>query len=153
MFHLGGRSLSVAVRSAGMNVLRPLLIMAVAVTFTTCGPAQAVQDRSVLVRSTQISKVDWVIVNPARITRKIPSTFFGINYVGFWEPAEGSRAAARALEQTPIRTVRFPGGAPGDWYDWQEPYYSHNSRTSPMQLWRWARLFGATRVLFQTNYQ
>ena len=96
---------------------------------------------------------DQVIVDPAGTKRLIPSSFFGINYVGFWDDAAGSRASAKALAQTPIRTVRFPGGAPADWYDWQAPFYQGWSHSSPMQVWRYAQSFGGRRVLFATNYQ
>jgi hypothetical protein len=103
--------------------------------------------------------VDIISVDPATVTRVIPAGFFGINYSGFWDSAQGSQASANALKQTPIRSVRFAGGDPADWYDWQEPYYptatvsgSSSSSTSPVQLARWAAQFGAT-PLFQTNYQ
>lgn len=97
--------------------------------------------------------VDQILINPRVVKRVIPPTFFGINYSAFWEPAEGSATDARALAQTPIKVVRFPGGAPADSYDWQDPYYKKQSQTSPLQLWEWARSFGAKRVVFQTNYQ
>jgi alpha-L-arabinofuranosidase len=97
--------------------------------------------------------VDQITVNPSVTKRIIPPDFFGINYSAFWEPAEGGVASARALAQTPIRLVRFPGGAPADLYNWQDPYYKHMSRTSPLQLWMWARSFGTQHVVFQTNYQ
>ncbi len=107
----------------------------------------------------RVQPMDTISVNAGAVTRVIPSNFFGINYVGFWDSAQGSQASAKALEQTPIRSVRFAGGDPGDWYDWQEPYYptttlsrSSWSSTSPIQLANWAAQFGAT-PLFQTNYQ
>lgn len=96
---------------------------------------------------------DQVIVDANSVERTIPSGFFGINYVGFWDNAAGSRASAMALAQTPIRTVRFPGGAPADWYNWQDPYYHGWSHTSPMKLWHYAGSFGARHVVFGTNYQ
>src|SRR5579871_4893208 len=61
---------------------------------------------------------DSVVVDLAP-RRTIPPGFFGINYSAFWDDAQGSAASARALAQTPIKTVRFAGGDPGDWYDWQ----------------------------------
>lgn len=106
-----------------------------------------------------VPRVDTISVNGRVGLRVIPANFFGINYVAFWDPAQGSQASANALEQTPIRSVRFAGGDPGDWYDWQDPYYpttavspSSSSSTSPVQLAKWAARFGATAV-FQTNYQ
>ena len=109
--------------------------------------------------SSSAPRVDTISVNADTISRVIPAGFFGINYVAFWDSAQGSQASANALKQTPIRSVRFAGGDPGDWYDWQEPYYptsvlssSSLSSTSPLQLAHWAAEFGAT-PLFQTNYQ
>ena len=103
--------------------------------------------------------IDSISVNAGIVERVIPTNFFGINYVGFWDSAQGSQASANALRQTPIRSVRFAGGDPGDWYDWQEPYYpttvlssSSTSSTSPLQVADWAKQFGAT-LMFQTNYQ
>jgi hypothetical protein len=96
--------------------------------------------------------INTVLVDTSRVVRVIPPNFFGINYVAFWDDDQGSVASARALAQTPIRMVRFAGGIPGDWYDWADPYYKAQSRTSPLQLWTYARSFGAL-PLFQTNYQ
>lgn len=94
-----------------------------------------------------------IVIDTRAILHLIHRDFFGINYTAFWEPAEGDVASARALAQTPIRTVRFPGGAPANFYDWQDPYFKGRSRTSPLQLWNWSRSFSATRVVFQTNFQ
>ncbi|HZU14547.1 MAG TPA: hypothetical protein VFB58_17045 [Chloroflexota bacterium] len=94
-----------------------------------------------------------ILIDPGSIRRTLPNTFFGINYSAYYEPAEGSRASARALAQTPIRVVRFPGGSPADSYDWQDPQTYGTSHTSPLRLWTWARSFGATHILFQTNFR
>jgi hypothetical protein len=107
----------------------------------------------VTVQTGSQSAVDQVTVDPAAIVRTIPSDFFGINYTAFWDTAQGSAASARALAQTPVRTIRFPGGVVADWYDWQDPYFKGWSKTSPADVWRYARSFGATRAVFGTNYQ
>ena len=93
-----------------------------------------------------------VTVHVRHTVHVLPPTFFGINDVAFWGQG-ASPASARALKQTPIHTVRFPGGAPADWYDWQDPYYKGWSQTSPLQAWKLARSFGAQRMVFGTNYQ
>lgn len=95
---------------------------------------------------------DRIAIDTAVVTRTVPSTFFGVNYVGFWDSKQGSAASALALARTPIKLVRFPGGDPGDWYDWADPSYKGWSATSPLGLWRYARRFGGV-ALFQTNYQ
>lgn len=102
---------------------------------------------------TQGTETDTIVIDPAVIHRTIPADFFGINYDAFWDPAQHSAASAAALAQTPIKVVRFPGGVPADWYDWQDPDPKHKGRVSPMTFWEWSRSFGATRALFQTNYQ
>lgn len=94
-----------------------------------------------------------IVVDPATVLRTIPAGFFGINYSAFWDAVQGSAASARALAQTPIRTVRFPGGVVADWYDWQQPYYKGWSTTSPRDFWRYVRSFGTTHAVFGTNYQ
>lgn len=98
-----------------------------------------------------VGSTDTVVVDLTP-RRTLPAGFFGINYGAFWDAAQGSAASARALAQTPIRTLRFPGGIPGDWYDWQDPYYKKWSSTSPLDLWHYAQKLGA-KPLFQTNYQ
>jgi hypothetical protein len=107
-----------------------------------------------------------VTVQASTIRHTLSPTFHGINYVGFWDPAQGSAASNTALSKTNIKTIRFPGGDPGDWYDWQCPYYTEEqtprcpaspmgsswSSTSPLGLWQYANRLGG-RVLFQTNYE
>ena len=102
--------------------------------------------------SFESGSLDCITIDASGVTRTLSPSFYGVNYVGSWDAHEGSAAGARALAQTPIGFLRFPGGDPGDWYDWQDPYYKHWSTTTPLDVWRYARRLGAT-VLFQTNYQ
>jgi hypothetical protein len=132
------------------TLIAVLLILAISLTAVAAAGHLASQPTGG--RSAAGPFVDTVLVDASHPPRVIPDGFFGINYVGFWDTAQGSPASARALAQTPIRTVRFAGGDPGDWYDWADPYYKGWSKTSPLDLWRWAKSFGA-RPLFQTNYQ
>ena len=108
-----------------------------------------------------------VQVDPSQVRQTLAPTFHGVNYVGFWDGAQGSSGSAQALAQTATKLVRFPGGDPGDWYNFQCPYYggdaqtpvcpaaadAHSwSSTSPIDLWKYAQTFGGT-ALFQTNAQ
>ncbi len=86
--------------------------------------------------------VDTIVVDPSAVARTIPPTFFGVNAEGFWDAAQGSAASAVALAQTPIRSVRFAGGVPADYYDWQYPTCYGWSHTSPASLWSWAHSLG-----------
>ena len=106
----------------------------------------------VAARPLPLSAADTVVVDMTTISRTTPPNFFGINASAFWDGATTSAASAQALAQTPIKMVRFAGGAPADWYDWQDPYYKAWSHTSPLDLWRYAKQFGAI-PMFQTNYQ
>lgn len=97
--------------------------------------------------------VDRIVVDPAAPVRAIPPGFFGINVSAFWDPDPLSKASAIALRQTPIRTLRYPGGVIADWYDWQDPYYKGWSKTSPAQAVAYGRSFGATSFVFGTDYK
>src|SRR5688572_14974778 len=70
---------------------------------------------------------ETVTVDAAAVARTLPATFHGINYVGFWDAAQGSDASRVALGRTSIKTIRFPGGDPGDWYDWQCPFFTDDA--------------------------
>lgn len=153
-------SLHTGVRAALKNEVRQhsALLAALGIkrrgTGQSAGTARAPSaDTTVNAVASAATSTDRVIVDPKAVVRTIPSDFFGINYVGFWDLAQGSAGSAKALAQTPIKTVRFPGGAPADWYDWQDPHYKDWSLTSPMELWHYARSFGATHVRFGTNIQ
>jgi hypothetical protein len=76
-------------------------------------------------------------------------SYHGVNYVGFWDDVQGSAGSREALRRGGVEVIRFPGGAPGDWYDWANPY--EYSLTSPQQLYNYATAVGA-KVLFQTNW-
>jgi hypothetical protein len=106
---------------------------------------------------------DTVTVAASPIMRTLPATFHGIDYVGFWDTAQGSAASQAALSRTATAMVRFPGGDPGDWYDWQCPFWdgttcpasataSSWSSTSPLDLWNYAHAIGGM-AMFQTNFQ
>jgi|GEM_PF-1742243 len=106
----------------------------------------------VAARPLPLSAADNVVVDMTTVSRTTPTNFFGINASAFWDGATTSATSAQALAQTPIKLVRFAGGAPADYYDWQDPYYKAWSHTSPLDLWRYTRQFGAA-PMFQTNYQ
>jgi len=130
-------------------LLRALTAAILALSLTATASARTF---AVTKSSDAATGLDTIVIDPATTTRTIPTDFFGINYVGFWDSAQGSAASAAALTQTPIKAVRFAGGDPADWYDWADPYYKGWSATSPLDLWRYAQKFGAMPV-FQTNFQ
>ncbi len=105
-------------------------------------------------RAAVLSPVGVVTIDVSRSTHSLGPDFFGIDSVGYYDAHQDSAGSALALTQTPIRLVRFPGGAPGDYYDWRYPYDRGWSTTSPLNLWNYARKLGRNaHVLFQTNVQ
>jgi hypothetical protein len=108
--------------------------------------------------------VESVRVHTTAVKRTLSATFHGINYVAFWDKHQGSLQSKEALSRTAIRMVRFPGGDPGNFYDWRCPYYAESeaepcpprpvagstSSSSPMDVWSYAHDLGG-KVLFQTN--
>jgi hypothetical protein len=79
----------------------------------------------------------------------LPAYYHGVNYSGFWDDMQGSVGSRNALKRAGVQLIRFPGGVPGDWYDWQN-WSSVESKTSPKMLYDYATAIGA-KVLFQTN--
>lgn len=105
-----------------------------------------------------------VTIHRSHHLRTLPPTFHGINYPAYWDPEQGTPASQRALGEARIRLLRYPGGEPADWFNWQCPYYTDKQQpscperpartswthTSPAEVWEYARAIDAT-VLFQTN--
>jgi hypothetical protein len=103
-------------------------------------------------------------VHTSEVKNTLSSTFHGINYVAFWDKQQGSTGSKEALSRAAIRRIRFPGGDPGNFYDWRCPYYaeseadpcpasplaSSSSSTSALDVWSYAQALGGS-VLFQTN--
>jgi hypothetical protein len=57
--------------------------------------------------------VDAISVDVGAVTRVIPADFFGINYVGFWDSAQGSQASANALNKPQSAPSVSPGESLG----------------------------------------
>jgi hypothetical protein len=66
-------------------------------------------------------------LSSAASPRKIPAGFLGINYVASNLPPTNedwpTSTSNAGLAQTPIRSLRFPGGDPSERFDWRCPYY------------------------------
>jgi hypothetical protein len=85
--------------------------------------------------------------------------YWGVNYPAYWDRNEGSVASGRALRNAGIQLIRFPGGVPGDWYDWADPLRDDWTRSTTagipardgtVNLREYATLAGA-QLLLQTN--
>jgi hypothetical protein len=86
------------------------------------------------------------------VVRTMAADFHGVNYVAYWDNIQGSTGSREALRRAggAVDFVRFPGGAPADWYDWANPLADGWSSTTPLALWNYANAAGA-KVIFQTN--
>src|SRR5687768_4867617 len=91
-------------------------------------------------------------VNYNTVVRTLAADFHGVNYVAYWDSIQGSTGSREGLRRAggAVDYVRFPGGAPADWYDWANPLADGWSSTTPLQLWNYANAAGA-KVIFQTN--
>lgn len=96
---------------------------------------------------------DQLIVHYNDVVNEIKHDFWGVNYVAFWDTVQGSAGSREALKQAGIDYIRFPGGVPGNWYDWSYDYHSSPnewSSTTPLDLWQYAQGAGAG-IMWQTN--
>lgn len=89
-----------------------------------------------------------VFVDCNTVVRTLPSMFHGVNYVAFWDEEQGSIGSREALRRAGIDFIRFPGGEPANWYDWNRS--TSWSMTRPIDMWDYANAVGA-KVMFQTN--
>ena len=90
-------------------------------------------------------------VNYNSVISTIEHPFWGVNYVGFWDPIQGSAASRQALKNAGIQVLRFPGGEPANWLDWSKPAAApYWTSTSTDELWQYAQAIGA-QLLLQTN--
>jgi hypothetical protein len=92
-----------------------------------------------------------VTVDYNTVVRTLAADFHGVNYVAYWDSVQGSTGSREALRRSGgVKWIRFPGGAPADWYDWGNPLADGWSSTTPLALWNYANPVGA-KVIFQTN--
>lgn len=89
-------------------------------------------------------------IDAARPIHRVDERFAGINLVALWNNSQDDAPSARAVRQMNLRLLRFPGGAPAHWYDWQEPLASGWTRLTPQRVWDFARQADA-QIIFQTN--
>lgn len=92
-----------------------------------------------------------ITVDYNTVVRTLPVDFNGVNYVAYWDTIQGSTGSREALRRSAgVKFIRFPGGAPADWYDWAAPYADAWSSTSTADLWNYASPVGA-KLILQTN--
>jgi hypothetical protein len=91
-----------------------------------------------------------VTVNPDSIIHTLSTTYHGVNYVAFWDDVQGSNASRDALRRAGVQIIRFPGGVPGNWWDWA--IATQLTSTTTASLWTFAKAVGA-KLLLQTNWK
>ena len=92
-----------------------------------------------------------VTINAEKVLNTVAEReFHGVNFVALWNDTGDSPGTVQAFSQMGQGLVRFPGGCPCEWYDWQEPLASGFTKLTPEAAWHFAKAGGA-RMVFQTN--
>lgn len=91
-----------------------------------------------------------VVINTTAIVQTVDAEFDGINHVAFWQNTHDHPRAQAALNQFHRGLLRFPGGVPCQWYDWEYPLATGWTPMTPERVGAFARAGGA-KMLFQTN--
>lgn len=118
-------------------------------TSTQVSQAKSALDKAIaLFLASRIMAPETISINYDNVINDIQHPFWGVNYVAFWDENQGSTGSREALRRAGIDYIRFPGGVPGNWYDWATP--SEWTPTRPLDLWNYAQGAGAG-ILWQTN--
>lgn len=89
-----------------------------------------------------------ITVNTGFVVHTLPTNYHGINYTAFWDNSQGSAASRIAFQRAGVQIIRFPGGVPGNYYDWNQSTTWTTSNTDSIA--KYALATGA-RVMFQTD--
>jgi hypothetical protein len=90
-----------------------------------------------------------VDIDDTKVVNDVGDKFHGTNFVSLWNGVGASPAVMKAFSQLNMKLVRYPGGVPAQWYDWQNPPKYGNLRTDAA-AWDLAKAGGAELIL-QTN--
>lgn len=91
-----------------------------------------------------------ISINTTAVINSVDEHFDGINHVAFWHSTHDHPRAKAALNQMHLGLLRFPGGVPCHWYDWEYPLATGWTPMTPLRVAAFAHNAGA-RVIFQTN--
>jgi hypothetical protein len=92
-----------------------------------------------------------VTVNYSNLIYTQGPSFHGCNFVAFWDDNQRSAGSQNALRRAGVQLIRFPGGIPGDNYNWEVPTQNDLHASKYTQVWTYAQAIGA-KLLFQTNW-
>jgi len=94
-----------------------------------------------------------VTIDTGKVVHKAdPKEFHGINLVALWNGDDDviNDQSLNVYKQMGMKLLRFPGGAPAQWYDWETPLKTGWTTLTPANIAEFAKK-GGSRVLFQTN--
>ena len=91
-----------------------------------------------------------ISIDPTAKIAELPAFFNGDNFCALWNPTGASPDACAAVARMGLGGLRFPGGVPCEWYDWENPTASGFTTITPDDAWRMAKGSGA-QMIFQTD--
>ena len=94
-----------------------------------------------------------VTIDTGKVIHKVDEKeFHGINLVALWNGQDPviDEPSLNAYKQMGMRILRFPGGAPAQWYDWETPLKSGWTELTPQNVAEFAKA-GGSRMMYQTN--
>ncbi|HYE07261.1 MAG TPA: glycoside hydrolase family 44 protein [Planctomycetota bacterium] len=91
-----------------------------------------------------------VTIDDAAPRHVVPEAYHGSNFVALWNDTGASPGTRAATARLGIDLLRFPGGVPCQWYDWQKPLETGWTVITPEIAWSLADAAGAS-MIFQTN--
>ena len=88
-----------------------------------------------------------VSVDGGKITHSVDPRFAGMNMCPLWNKTQDAPEVIKAFSQMNNKILRFPGGCPAEWWDWEHPTFCH---MGPQDAWKVAT-FSDAAMMFQTN--
>ncbi len=89
-----------------------------------------------------------VVVHDTTVTSTVRQDYTGTNFVAYWNDLGADPTSINDMKASRFGLVRFPGGIPCDWFDWQAPGSAGNRTIA--EAWALANA-GGGKLLYQTN--
>lgn len=100
---------------------------------------------------TQVRAEDIALaVDDATTLHAVAERFSGNNLCALWNSTGDTPGTRKAVAQMGLGLLRFPGGCPCQWYDWEQPLNTGWSTITPDMAWSFAHNAGA-EMIFQTD--
>ncbi len=110
------------------------------VVLVALGRVQAAQEAPVAVE-----------IHDDKVLQTVSEDYDGTNFCALWNPTGAGPGVTKAVGQLGIKLLRYPGGVPCQWFDWEHGVPSHwRDVVLPADLYALSRSSGASLVL-QTN--